>query len=199
MKKTLLAAAVLCTCFASQAFAQDKNFEGFSVGINANSVRTSTDASGATFTASASKTSSNASLQANYGFALSDSFVLGVGATVGLGDLDAGSTTVLGLPVSLKSKNLYAINVEPGYLVSNTTVAYAKIAYQSMKGEVQMTGGGTQDFHGTGYGLGVRTMLDKNLYLQFEASQVDYNAASISGVSYRPKQTTASIGIGYRF
>lgn len=50
-----------------------------------------------------------------------------------------------------------------------------------------------------GYGLGIRTLLDRNLYLQIEYTQADYNRKTPDFGTYRPMTTTGSIGLGFKF
>lgn len=74
------------------------------------------------------------------------------------------------------------------------------MAYLGMKSE--MTGGGTsgsENFEGVGYGAGIRTMLDKNLFLQVEFIQSAYNQKTRDGVAFKPSASTGTIGIGYKF
>jgi opacity protein-like surface antigen len=196
MKKFLIATAVAASVVAPQAFAQTKNFEGFSAGANVNFAKTRTEANfgGRTFQTDDTKT--NGSLQGSYGFALNPKFILGVGATAGIGDLDAGSFN----GVSVKSKDMYSLYLEPGYLVNDTTLLYGKVAYQSMKGELSGAGVRASDtFDGYGFGVGVRKMINKNVYLQAEISEINYSSQSFNGVSMDPKQTVGTIGVGYKF
>ena len=200
MKKILIATAVAATLAAPQVFAQANNFTGLSVGANVNLATTSTEFRGGGFSSKLGDTSQNASLQAAYGLALGNSGVLGFGGTYGLGDLKAGTVSGGGLSMDMKAKDMYSIYVEPGYAVNNSTLAYAKIAYLGMKGEAS-SGGATasESFNGVGYGAGIRTMLNKNLFLQVEFMQADYSEKTFSGVSYKPSASTGTIGIGYKF
>eukprot|EP01041_Mallomonas_annulata_P040002 gene40002-63812_t len=90
MKKLLIASAIVATFVTPQAFAQAKNFEGFSVLGGVNLVSGTTEVTSTVFNGSASESSQNLGLQAQYNFALGESFVLGLGANIGLGDLKAG-------------------------------------------------------------------------------------------------------------
>ena len=194
MKKVLIAAAVAASCIAPQAFAQTNGasgFTGFSAAANANASTSSTEVSGY---GDMGKSSQDVSLQAAYGFAMGNNYVLGVGATYGLGDLKYGSTAAGG---NLKGKDAYSIYLEPGYAISNSTLVYAKLAYLGMKGEVN--GGASEDFSGVGYGIGVRHKLSKNLFLQGEIAQSEYSDENISNVNYKPSGTTGTVGIGYQF
>lgn len=201
MKKILIAATVAASCFAPQVFAQANNFAGFSVAANVNASTATSKLSAPGTSVNMGESSQNASLQAAYGLALGSNFVLGLGGTVALGDMKLGSFTSGATTVALKATEMYSLYIEPGYAVSNSTLVYAKVAYISTKAELAMTGfsTGTKDFDGVGYGIGIRTKLSKNLFLQAEFAQSDYNEATSNGSSFKPSATTGTVGIGYQF
>lgn len=201
MVKKILVAMVLATSFAlPPAFAQAEHFSGWSVGANLNFVSSSTKFVDGSATANMGDTSANTSLQAAYVKVLGSHGVLGFGATYGLGDLNAGSLDVGGTHVSFKTRNLYFVYIEPGYALSDATLIYAKIAKVSLVGE-ESYGGVTasKTFGGTGLGLGIRLALDKNLHVQVEFLQAEYNMKNPSARAYQPSASTGSIGLGYRF
>jgi len=200
MKKLLLA-AVLGAALAPQAFAQGRNFEGFSVGVNANSSSVSTEATGTGVSGKFGDGSENFTLQAAYGVSMGGNGVFGLGGTYTLADFNAGNIASGGATVSLKGKDMYSLYVEPGFLVNPSTLVFAKAAYISMKGETSASGvtGGSENFDGLGYGAGVRMSFGKTAYWQFELTQSDYNAKSISGLNLKPSAFNRTIGIGFRF
>jgi opacity protein-like surface antigen len=60
------------------------------------------------------------------------------------------------------------------------------------------------DLEGWGYGIGSKTMLDKNLYLQVEVNLTDYDAIKgtlSNGNSYTadPKTIAGTVSVGYKF
>ena len=201
MKQFIMATALAAALIAPQAYSQMRNFEGPSLGVNLNAANTSNEFSvgGASFKNSDNSQSGN--LQLAYGFAASDSFVLGVGLTYGPGDFKAGAVTTGGVGYELKAKDLYSLYFEPGFLVANSTLAYGKVSYQGMKWETKLSTGVTlsDNFTGTGYGAGIRTMLSPHLYLQAEFEQVGYTERSNSGLTSKPTATVGSVGLGYRF
>lgn len=200
MKKNLIAITVAAALVAPQAFAQANNFTGLSVAANLNLATTSTEMSDGGEFLTIGDTSQNASLQAAYGLALGNSAVLGFGATLGLGDLKAGTVASFPDSASIKAKNMYAIYVEPGYALTPTTLVYGKIAYLGMKAELSESGAAVSyKFKGAGFGAGIRTMLDKNLFLQVEIVRSDYKDKVIDGGLFAPSITTGSIGVGYKF
>ena len=201
MKKLLIAATVAASCFAPQAFAQANDFAGLSVAANVNMSTATSKISQTGLSVDMGESSQNVSLQAAYGLPMGNNFVLGFGGTYALGDMNAGSMTSGANTINFKAKDMYSIYVEPGYAVSNTTLVYAKLAYLGMKGEGSLNGvaGTSEDFNGTGYGVGIRTKLNKNLFLQAEFTQSNYEEITKSGVAIKPSATTGTVGIGYQF
>ncbi len=192
--------AIVAVSASSFALAQNKNFTGFSAGVNVNLTNVTADHSGALVGATAVKNSnavSNASLQGQYGFGISDKFVVGLGVT-GMSDLTAET----GGTARTKLKNVYSINIEPGYVVSPATLIYAKVAYVGATAEVTAPGisGGTGNLSGTGIGFGSRSMLTSKLYLQAEYVYASFDRKNIiTGVDVKVDTGTLSIGVGYNF
>lgn len=201
MKKALIATAIAAALVAPQAFAQANNFAGFSAAANVNMTTATTEVSVPGASVKFDDNSQNVSLQAAYGLALGNNFVLGFGGTYALGDMKAGTIVAGANRVEMKGKDMYSLYIEPGFVLGNSTLAYAKVAYLGMKGEASATGAATfsDNFDGVGYGIGIRTMLDKNLFAQVEFMQSDYSAKTYSGGTYKPSATTGTIGIGYKF
>lgn len=201
MKKTLVSTAVVAGLVAPQVWAQTSNLSGWSLGLNVNSASTWTEFIGGGTSAKISDTSQNASLQAAYGAALGIHGVLGFGVTYSLGDLKAGSINAGGRNVDFKLKNLYSLYIEPGYAMSDSWLAYAKLGYFGVRNGEESVDGviASKTFGGLGYGLGIRTMLDKNLYLQIEFIQADYNRKTADFGTYRSMTSTGSVGLGFKF
>lgn len=196
MKKLMLATALIAAVAAPQAFAQAKHFEGFSVfgGVNvANSTfdRTLTNGAGS---ASATSRATNIALQAQYAWALGDQFVLGVGATVGAGDLLFG--TWGGSGGDLKLKDTAAVYIAPGIAVSDSTLLYGKVA--STSGTVY-DNSGSLSVAGVGYGLGAQFKSGNNLFYQVEFMQNNYNNKDYATWTDKFRTSAISFGVGYKF
>ena len=201
--------AIVAVSASSLALAQNKNFTGFSAGVNANFADNKAEFSGAglvgALATKSNQSDQNASLQGQYGFGISDKFVVGLGVTYGIGELKAGSfSPAAGVSISSKLKDVYSINIEPGYVVSASTLAYAKVAFVNAKAEGTQTGGAggsvSGNLTGTGFGVGFRTMLTGKLYLQGEYVQTSFDKKNIgTGVDVKADMGTASIGVGYNF
>lgn len=201
MHKTLLATTLAAGLVAPPVWAQAQNFSGWSFGANVNAASTWTEFMGGAGNAKISDASQNLSLQAAYGATLGSHGVLGFGLTYSLGDLKAGHINATGRSVDFKLKDLYSLYIEPGYAITPSLLAYAKLGYYGVRAGEESVDGSTasKTFGGLGYGLGIRTLLDRNLYLQIEYTQADYNRKTPDFGTYRPMTTTGSIGLGFKF
>ena len=215
MKQLSLTAFSMVVISASSAtFAQTENFTGLSVGANftqtaATHKRTETDSSSVEVF-KYGETSSGANLQAAYGFKAGDSMVINVGGTYSLNDYKAGGYTYNGSAwqSNNKAKNHYTLYIEPGFVLSDSTLAYGKLAYHNLTHEVKATGSNSSlnesiKFSNIGFGAGVRTMLSKNAFLQAEMGVVNFTEKSyaLGGATNKeqPKLTYGSLGVGYKF
>lgn len=192
MKKALIALA--CTALATPlVFAQAKNFEGLSLSASLANTKTTFDDS--TNAVSYDGTSTGVDFNAQYNWALGQEFVLGVGLTMGTGNNKAG-TTAAGNDIT--TKNRYALEFTPGFAVSKDLLVYGKIA--SIGGTADVSGVGSESGTGVGYGLGVRGMLDKNMFWQvgYDLNQYAEKSSGTLG-TYKAKSSVFSLGVGYKF
>jgi len=70
--------------------------------------------------------------------------------------------------------------------------------------EDTFTASGSKNFKGWGYGLGLKTLLTNNLFLQVEAEYIDYKSQSVTGTDdivykFKPESLSGTISIGYKF
>jgi len=191
-KKILFVCGMACALLAN---AQSSNFEGASIALNLNSA---TLASKLADTVAVGESSTNGSIQGAYSFALNENGLFSVGATYALGDLKAGSINT-SPKFTIKAKNLYTIYAEPA-IVNGNTAFYGKLAYIATKGAITAsTANYNQNFSGTGYGVGIRTLVDKNLYLQVEFMNSNFRSKTVDGTTVEPNGTIGTVGIGYKF
>jgi opacity protein-like surface antigen len=183
-------AACLVTPFA---FSQTSNFEGLSVlgGVNVGTSTFEYNAKNGSSSGSVTSTSSNFLIQGEYAFAINPQFTLGVGATLGAGDLVFGT----GSAGDIKLKDTYAAYIAPGYLLNESTLVYAKLA--SISGTAYDTT--SVSLSGTGYGFGARFMDNKNMYYQFEFIHNQYQDKDFPTVTNKFKGSLVSFGLGYKF
>ena len=183
MKKLLIASAIVATFVTPQAFAQAKNFEGFSVtgALNINSNK------GEAVTA-VDRTESNIGAIAQYDLALGQSFVLGLGVNFGLNDFSIASDA--------KLKNTYGLFVAPGFAVSKDTLVYGKIASVSAKAEFTNS---SVDLSGLGFGIGARYFSSKNVFFQAEYMSNKYDDKKVGTTTFKNQTGVLSFGVGYKF
>lgn len=188
MKKSLT--LIACTAMATPlVFAQAKNFEGLSLGATiANTKTTTEDTTGAN--PSIDGTSTGLDLNAQYNWALGQEFVLGVGLNMGTGNNKAGTNPSNGSDVT--TKNRYALEFTPGVAISKDLLLFGKVAYLNATAE---SGIGSTSLTGTGYGLGVRGMVDKNLFWQAGYDLNQYQEKD----NNKLKSSVFSLGVGYKF
>lgn len=194
MKKLLIAA--FCFVFsASQAFAQAKNFQGLSLSLNVINARSNVEVSNG---ASDSGTSTGLGLQGQYTFALTDQFVLGVGATLGFNNQNTSSASG---PVRLDgyTKSNTSFELTPGFALSNSALLFGKISAIGGTFTADSAGAPSLSLTGVGYGIGLKYLMDKSLFWQVGYDINRFNDASNAGLTYTIKPSIFSLGVGYNF
>lgn len=129
-------------------------------------------------------------------------------------------------------KDHKSIYLAPTYVVNNNNAIFAKIGYHEQKGTLTYTNNqtvtntftpdnitfdadgatyenenvtvsGSKNFKGYGYGLGFKTLLSNNLYMQLDAEMISYDKETVRDGDYtfgfKPKSVNASISLGYKF
>ena len=196
MKKSILIAAstAVMALATPQAFAQAKSFEGFSVGLNYSSVRTEQTLTTPTTGISSSVSDGYSNLQAEYIFAINESYVFGIGGTFGLSPLK-GATW----PSSETfAKDIYTVDFQPGYAVSSTTLLYGRLSYSSSTG-YSSNGTTTSTADASGYGFGVRQLLTPKFYVQADYTRQKLNERTTGTTVGNGTSNALSLGIGYQF
>jgi opacity protein-like surface antigen len=200
MKIKLLVASLM-TVAATGAFAQAKNFEGFTAGVNVSSV-------GGTATANSSGSSIDFGQQSvvpgvelGYNYAATTSVVLGLTATYDFADTKLGQA---GDPdigtLEFKGQNRMSINFKPGLVVAPNTMVYATVGYNEMKAKGSIDQfSSSKTVNGIGYGLGVAVMVDKNVFVKAEVQQINFGSWNEGDLSVKPNLTVGTIGVGYKF
>ena len=167
----------------------------------------------------------------SYNFSANNNFFIGIGATYdfnktkigsqtiafGADAFDDGGDTLNGVVVNSKGelKDHYSVYLQPAHLLNNTTALFAKIGYHESNSIYSVNGTGNANFTvtpesfkkshtGIGYGLGLKSFLNNNVYIQAEAEYVDYNSKTLDfgeGVtaSIKPETISGRISIGYKF
>lgn len=197
MKQVLRLAAVAASLTVAQAHADAQHFTGFRLGASANFISTSAEVHNGVFSGSIGDTDAMLSVQGGHTWDLGGRWLLGLTGSRGYGYLKAGSVGSTFFQV----KDIYALHVEPGYLLNPSTQLYAKVGYLQMRSRVVETAvakDGT-DYRGVGYGAGLRILLEGRWYLEMEVLQTEYSELRQLTATYNPSTTTASLGLGWRF
>ncbi len=202
MKKLL--ACLLMVGSAGLVSAQVSNFTGLSGAVNLSAASTNLKTS-TQYTLGGDNWLS--SFQGAYGIELSSSSVLGMGLTYAAGKSKSGTSIDDGPPVTyspIAVKNQYSLYLEPGSMLSDNTLLYGKVSLE--KGKAAITGATaalspSKSVSGTGYGAGLRHMLDKTKYVQVEFMKVGYKSVRFDGdtTDIKFSTTLGTIGIGMKF
>ena len=218
-----LAIASFLVLHSISSIAQVNHFLGLSVGIDLISASATSEFSrtiGSSLSQlSLTENSANGNLKVAYGIAmggnsLGNRGVFTVGSSYGLDDIKAGSVSNIST-AKFKQKNVFSLYLEPGLLTSNTTMVYGKLALQSMDfqsafNSCSQSGNDpwvcsnlitdNQRLKGYGYGVGIRTMIDRNIYFQVEAMQTTYDKGSLLGaIDVKPTVSSGGVGLGFKF
>ena len=199
------AVALLATTAATPALSQSKNFAGPSIAVHAGYTGTDTkitydDGVSANF----GENDITYGVDLAYSFPVDNNFLISFGATYDLDKIKAGSATD-GNDVKLSLKDHYSLYIEPTYAFNNSTALFAKLAYHEAKGTLSVDSvSASDDFKGWGYGFGIKTFLNNNVFVKVEASLVEYdkqtdNAGTEDEVSFKPETVSGLISIGYKF
>lgn len=124
-------------------------------------------------------------VDASYTKALMPNYFLGIGGMYDFSDTQDGAyySYQSGVAYSndVRSKEHYAIYLQPAYLLNDTTVAFAKLGYHStVLKNIDRGSFYTNPYSekarigGVGYGLGLKTFIYKNIFLQTEGQLVRY-------------------------
>jgi hypothetical protein len=225
MNKILKLSAIALLASSTSLMAQSKNFEGANIAIgvsaigaevsgNSKSGQSSTNNNSGTI----GKIAEIANLDLGYTFSLSNNGAISIGGTytpgkakIGSGSFTASTPGSTGSDhsVTAEFKDPYSIYIMPTYVISNNSAIFAKVAYNHVDLNVNASGATTitskpADLEGWSYGIGSKTMLDKNTYLQVEVNYTDYDAITgtlSSGNTYSadPKTIAGTVSIGYKF
>jgi opacity protein-like surface antigen len=190
--------ALLASVATTPAFSQSKNFAGPNIAINLQTVGSEVNIAlvDEDF-GDVGKTDNIYGIDLSYSFPIDNKFLITLGGTYDLNKQDAGSW--LGV-IDFTIKDHYSVYLAPTFTVSDNTALFLKGGYHEMKGEASI--GGVSDstkFNGWGYGAGIKTMIDKNLFVQAELQYVDYGSETEDGDSFDVKTAAGIISIGYKF
>lgn len=149
---------------------------------------------------------------ADYGFALGDNAVVLVGASwADKAYLGSGTTTdSSNNPLYLKTESdqSYMFYVAPGVKVGQSSLLYAKLSYSEAEGKLTVNipalsyaDSVSQDDKAFGYGVGFRSYVTDNVFLNAEVERIeyDYELPASWALSVETPISRASLNIGMTF
>ena len=219
MNKLVKFSAIALLSMTTSLMAQ-KSFQGTSVALTASVVGAeakgsvvSSDAASNTDSGSVGRIGAFAGVDAAYTVGGTNGF-LGFGATyvpfkadlatASGGNKSDGTTTTNSGKAEIK--DYYTLYIQPGYAVNNTSAIYAKVLYANAKLNVSGATSASKDLEGWGGGIGLKTFLDKNLFVQTELNYTEFDSVTVTGTGNlagtatgKPKIAGGTINIGYQF
>jgi outer membrane immunogenic protein len=226
MNKILKWSAIAFLATSTSLMAQSKNFEGASIGVYGGTYGAAVNGSVVTGAGVSTSETNNGAIgkvgmiaggDLAYTFATGSNGFVALGGTYipasakfGSGDTSAGSNNTAAT-VSGKIKHPYSIYLQPGYAVSNDSAIYAKVSYLEAKFDISSSATITQqpgNLNGWGYGIGLKTFLDKNTFVEVEGNYSKYDTLTAkytatggqtNTVTATPKVAQGLVTIGYRF
>ena len=205
------AVALLATTAATPALSQSKNFAGPSIAIHAGYTGTDTKMTFDTADAGYLNYGENDvtyGADLAYSFPVDNNFLISIGATYDFDKIKGGSLGAGAESLKLSLKDHYSFYIEPTYAFNNSTALFAKLGYHQAKGSVNLaiegeSATGSKNFEGWGYGFGIKTFLNNNVFVKAEASLVEYDKETYGSggdaVGFKPETVSGLISIGYKF
>jgi hypothetical protein len=203
---SLFASTAIISCAAAtNVLAQAKNFTGPSLAISGSYASGTTNLAVGTSSVDFGENTTVIGGDIAYTFPVDNNFFIGLGVTYDFGKTKAGGLKDDEDNLRFSLDKHYSYYVQPGYALSNNTALFAKLGYNEAEGKVTVTttgnygGSVTKDFSGWGYGFGIKSLLNNNVFVQAEAGYVKYDTEKSGTVSFKPEVVTGTISIGYKF
>ena len=202
------AVALLASVAATPAFSQAKNFAGPSIAVHAGYTGSDTKMTTDTGSLTWGDNDVTYGVDLAYSIPVDNNFLISIGATYDFDKIKAGSLTDGADSVKLSLKDHYSIYVEPTYAFNNSTALFAKLGYHQAKGSVNVnmapdSANGSKNFEGWGYGFGIKTFLNNNVFVKAEVSLIEYDKESFgtgaAAIGFKPETVSGLISIGYKF
>jgi len=196
---TLFKTSLLCITLVSTA-SMASNFSGPEAGIsvatnggsNLVDIKNSNDYDG-----DYGQQSIGIKLHSGYGIDLGNNTLVLIGLDYAPTDIKAGSND----GDTIVIKNSWSLSLAPGMMLNDKTLAYVKVAYEAGKFNYKgTTGSFDESISGLGYGIGLRTEINKTTFLQTEIKQVNYKKFTYkNSVDFTSSTTTGSVGVVFKF
>jgi len=219
MNKILKLSAIALLATSTSLMAQSKSFEGVSIGLFGSIVGaevdgTVTDSNNAVSSGTIGKVTPVAGIDASYTFATGSNGFIGVGATYLAGEAEFGLGTADSSNDATKTfkgkiKDHYSVYIQPGYALNKDSAVYGKLSYNHADFNITNAVRQPGDLEGWGYGIGLKTFLSANTFVQVEASYTEYDSLTATRTatggtglvtaSGTPAIAAGTITIGYKF
>jgi len=138
-------------------------------------------------------------LEIGYGISFGDRFILSVGVT-----RDLNKPEIL-IKYSDDSENMLtsrfatSLYFAPGVKAFAGTLVYGKLSLESINLSTDNNVLEETVVNGIGYGLGIKSELNKNLFMQFELKNVKYDKQYSTLLRFEPSNLTGTLGMGVKF
>ncbi len=177
------------TCLAQPAKPSYSYFEGFNLSVGA--AQNKTEKTDIATAASNNVKNNTAVAKLNYTFALTYPAKLGVSATVDLKNSKISNNE------TLSANGMSELTVEPGVLLVNNSLLYAKLGSYASRYELATSA--ARNLSGKSLGLGIKHYVYGQNFIQAEWTQrkADDNPAGMTGVKF--KQSSATVLVGFNF
>ena len=138
---------------------------------------------------------------AGYGLSIGKNTVLTLGFDYSFSDIKAAEFKASTTSASSKLQNAWSVSIAPGTMLTDKTLAYFKLGFENGKAAYSGTTELSKNITGTSWGVGMKTLFDKNTFMQIEVKQVNYGAARYDGdtVDFTARGTSGSVGVGFMF
>ena len=220
MNKLFPAAIASIVGFAAPAMAEDSDGPYIQVGIGAAEGKSDMDF-GSWFHEQPSDTQISGTMAAGYAHSFGR-FNLGANIAYVLGNQNAGRTVQDYAPnpdekndaISVRMKNMWSVNLEPGVRVGSRGLLYGKLSYSWAKGTWRIdrplfgdTTTGKMNLKGYGLGAGYKHNVAGQLYGFTEVQKTWFNKQDVAVTFdtstyhdyYDTTSASAIVGIGFRF
>jgi hypothetical protein len=225
MNKICKLSAIALLASSTSLLAQSKSFEGASIGVfgaiagaevdgKSNTTAGTSGQSATSGSGSIGKVTPVGGLDLSYALATGTNSVIGLGvsyipvkAELGVGN---SSDTSSGGSLNVELKDHVSIYIQPTYVVNKDSAVFVKLNYSmaDLKASglnARVTSG---DIEGWGGGIGLKTFLTPNAFIQVEANYTEYDTVTGTKTNSNGRITTASgdpkiaqgiITLGYKF
>ena len=200
MKKLLICLAATAAVCSAQA--QSGDFTGFSAGANmAMNAGNYSQPIGTLTIDGLGQQSLGVGGFAAYGLSMGSASVLTLGFDYSFSDIKAGEIKTTTTSASVKFQNLWSVSIAPGTMLTDKTLAYFKLGFESGKAVGSSTTEVSKNITGSSWGVGMKTLFNKNTFLQVEVKQLNFGSARFDGdaVDFTARGTSGSVGVGFMF